>query len=513
MDISLSETHRNRFSLALFFRRAFPVLLFLFLSFACKYNQEILEPNPAGGLAFSDDTLFFDTVFTDQKTITFRLRIYNTNEKAININSASVSGFEGYYPFGFYINGRFGPTRVENIFLEGKDSAYVLVSARIDQKNQNLPYIVKDSITFEIQGRSEKQKVLLLAYGQDANYLRNTAVECNTTWNNSRPYILVDTVSVAPNCTLTIQEGTRIYGYNSAFLIVRGVLIIEGEAGKEVVFQGTRQEEYYSTIPGQWGGILIMDGGLAEISFARIKNSFRGIQVGQVGLLQGGASEPAFLFLRNSRLENIVDYGILGVKSRICAVNNHFADCGESSFAVLQGGQYELWQNTFGLSGNNPFQRDGKFQLLLADNFPDAATSTLYTGDLSFKAVNNLIFGNQEEEIGFGERKGSNPFDTVFLHNAIRTKSAGYFAGTSSKQKGNIRLGSDFRFLNPFRYNFAPDTSGSQNRVAGSLPSQNQVSGILGPPEIFRSFLDLDIGGKPRTLTNTLIGAYVNQKK
>ncbi len=490
----------------------FGFLLSLLAFWSCKNNAEMLEPNPSGGLSFSTDTLFFDTVFTEQKTITFRLRIYNSNEKGINIKSASVSGFEGYFPFSFYINGRFGPTRVENIFLEGKDSAYVLVSARLDPKNENLPFIVKDSITFDIEGRSEKQNVLLLAYGQDANYLRNKAVDCNTTWTKSRPYILVDTVSVAPGCTLTIEEGTKIYGFNSAFFIIRGVLLIEGEAGKEVVFQGTRLEDYYSTVPGQWGGILIMDGGLAEIAFASIKNSIRGIQVGQVGPPQGGTTSPAFLFLRNSRIENIVDFGILAVKSQVCAMNNHFADCGESGFAVLQGGRCEMWHNTFGLSGNNAFQREGKFQLALSDNFPDANTQTLYTGTLAIRAVNNLIFGSQEEEIAFGERKGPNPFDILFFHNAIRSKTNSYFV-TSDLQKGNVRLGSDFRFLNPLRYNFAPDTGASQATVSGGLPVDNAVSNLVGPVENFRSLLGVDITGRTRNLQSPLIGAYVSQKK
>jgi hypothetical protein len=483
----------------------------LFFS-ACKQTSEILEPNPSGGLAFSSDTLFFDTVFSEMKTITLRLRVYNTNEKAITINSASVSGFQGYFPFSFYINGRFGPTKVDNILLEGKDSAYVLVSAKLDPKNENLPFIVKDSISFEIKGRNEKQKVLLLAYGQDANYLRRTQVECDTEWTKDRPYILVDTVSVAPNCTLTIKSGTKIYGYNSAFFIVRGTLIVEGEAGNEVVFQGTRQESFYSTVPGQWGGILIMDGGLAEISFAQIKNSIRGIQVGQVGLFQGGVSKLAFLFIRNSRIENMVDYGILGVKSLVCAMNNQFIDCGESGFTGLQGGTYELWHNTFGLSGNNPFQRDGKFQVAFSDNFPDQSTQTLYTNQLSVKTVNNLIYGSQDDEIAFGKKEGQSAFDTLFFNNAMRTKTNAFFSGTSSRQKGNIRLGTNFRFLNPLRYNFAPDTNGSQNLVAGGMALDTVNSKLVGPADVFRLFLQTDITGKTRTLQNPLMGAYINQK-
>lgn len=505
------------------FNRFLPVLLIgfsgiiLFILSACNTEQEQLNLNPSKGLVFSADTIFFDTVFTELKTITLRIRVSNPNENAIRIKSVYVNGVNGQQPFSFSIKGRSGPQRVENVELEGLDSAYVLISARLDGRNQDNPFIIKDSLVFEVEGRSQKQDVKILAFGQDVQYLKNQTVPCNAVWTNDRPIILLDTVSIPRNCTLRIKEGTRVYGYNFAFLIVRGKLFIEGSRGKPVIFQGTRRESYYSDVPGQWGGILIMDGGKAVAEHLRLKNSYRGIQVGEVGP-KGINVDRAELTISNSFIQNVVDYGILGLKSKISAVNNQFADCGEGGFAGYQGGVYQLWHNTFGYSGNNPFRRDGKFQLSFSDNFPDTRTQTLYVDTLKVKVINNLIAGTEDDEIAFGERKYPGvDFDTIFHHNLLKSNQDVFF-GNTDRNKGNRRIPEGFRFLLPFEYDFAADTLGSAEIFGTGIPLNDAISnnqGILTDSDL-RSILATDILGFTRPVEagqSPDAGAYNNRKK
>ena len=496
------------------------VLVMFVCSFlACKPENEVLNQNPGSGLSFSADTVYFDTVFTDLKTVTIRLRVYNKNANAVNIKSVFVNGVNGRFPFSFFINGRVGPNRVNNVRLEGKDSAYVLITTKIDARNQDLPFIVKDSLVFEIEGRSERQDVKLLAYGQDALYLRNTSIcDSNDFWTSDRPVVLLDTVSVGPGCILTIDEGTKVYGYNNAFLIVRGNVFVNGTCERPVVFQGTRLENFYSDVPGQWGGILVMDGGKAEMVNCVVKNSFRGIQVGEVGPLPANIPLNAFLLLRNSYIQNIVDYGILGIKGGVLAINNQFADCGEAGFAGLQGGDYELWHNTFGLSGNNPFQRDGKYQVIFADNIPDANAGVVYGGVLNVKAINNLIFGTEKEEIAFGEKRSPSPFDTVFYNNIIKTTQV-QFLSNGIFNKDNVKTPDNFRFISPFNYILAPDTVNQLPVFGTGLPLSNPTSLFpedLIPPDALKSYLSSDIKCKPRPMgvgQKPDVGAYNNQKK
>ena len=498
------------------FRNLLGLILIGWLS-ACNLEHERLDLNPTQGLRFSADTIYFDTVFTELKTVTFRLRVYNPNTNAVRINAAYVKGYKGQFPFSFSFQGRNGPNRVENVELEGLDSAYVLMSARLDGRNQDNPFILKDSLVFEVAGRSQKQDVKVLAYGQDALYLRNRSVNCDTTWKEDRPIILLDTVSVKKGCKLTIEAGTKVYGYNSAFLIVRGELDVKGSKEKPVVFQGTRLENYYSDVPGQWGGILIMDGGLGLVDHCLLKNSYRGIQVGEVGLKAENESNAA-LKITNSYIHNIVDYGILGLKGVVAAINNQFADCGEGGITGLQGGVYQLWHNTFGFSGNNPFRRDGKFQLAFSDNYPDARTQTLYGGQLRVKAVNNLIAGSEEDEIAFGEKLVTDlDFDTTFLHNIMRSKQAVFF-GNTSRNSGNKKLPFNFRFLEPFQYDLSADTLGSAEIYSTGIPLNDAISlfpALISDIEL-RSILATDILGNPRLVQAGQapdVGAYNNRKR
>jgi hypothetical protein len=482
---------------------------------ACNLENERLNLNPTKELTFSADTIFFDTVFSELKTVTLRLRVYNPNDNAIRIRSVYVNGVNGAQPFSFSMKGRTGPQKLENIEMEGQDSTYLLMSARIDGRNQDNPFIIKDSLVFEVEGRNEKQDIKILAYGQDALYLRNRIIACDTVWKEDRPIILLDTVSVKKGCKLSIEPGTRIYGYNAAFLIVRGILDAKGSLEKPVTFQGTRREKYYGDIPGQWGGILIMDGGSGFMDHVRLKNSYRGIQVGEVGIKNDGTPN-AGLRLTNSYIQNVVDYGILGVKGIVAAINNQFADCGESGFAGVQGGIYQLWHNTFGFSGNNPFRRDGKFQLAFSDNFPDGRTQTLYGGQLRVKAVNNLIHGTEDDEVAFGEKKVPDfDFDTTFQHNIMRTKQA-VFLGNTSRNKGNRNFPAGFRFLQPFEYDLAPDTLGSAEVFGTGLPLENAQSlfpDLISDSEL-RSILATDILGKSRPAQDAPdAGAFNNRKQ
>lgn len=469
--------------------------------FSCTSEKETLDPSPSKDLAFSADTIFFDTVFTDLQTATIRLKVYNPNDKAVRINSVAVSGVNGKYPFTFYINGRLGPNKVENVELQGKDSAYVLMSAKIDPRDDDLPFIVADSLVFEVEGRRQQKNVKILAYGQDAIYLRNTVLDCNTTWTADRPIILVDSVVVKKGCSLNIDEGTRVYGYNNAYMLIRGELIINGTKDKPVVFEGTRRESYYSDVPGQWLGIFIMDGGLGLVDNLLLKNAYRGIQVGEVGTKPESVPN-AGLKITNSYIHNIVDYGILGVKGVASVLNCQFADCGESGFSGLQGGSYELWHNTFGMSGNNPFRRDGKFMLTFADNLPDSRTQTTYVGKLLVKAVNNLVSGSEKDEIAFGKQieGASLTMDTLFFHNLLKSRQTGYLVN-STRNKGNQFLPSNFRFLSPLRYQFQPDTLLTENLYTESGLALDTVSplnsGLLSSDDL-RTLLSKDILGRER---------------
>ena len=489
--------------------KPFPLLFaaLLFIGFlACRKESEELTTSPTKGLRFSADTVFFDTVFTTQKTVTFRVRVYNENNKAVNIKSVYVANANGKTPFSFHINGRFGPRHVSDVLLEGKDSAYVLVSATLDARNQDLPFLVEDSIIFETQGYSRPQRIVLTAYGQDAIYYRNTTLECNTTWKKDRPIIFIDTVSVKKGCTLTVEAGARVFGYNGAALLVRGTLLVQGTPTDSVVFQGTRLESYYEDVPGQWFGIWMFDGSLNNrIEHTLIRNAYRALQVGEAGKINDVKSS---LVIRNSRIQNVVDYGILGLQAGIIlAINNQFADCGEAGFAGFQGGSYELFHNTFGESGNNPFQRESPM-VAFTNHFPPN-NDWQFGAPLYAKLVNNLITGGEDDELIFVDRTQSQAkIDTLLYGNLIKAKNYNHFNNNLFSQE-NQKIANGSRFKAPLKYILAPDSATFGQAFEKGVLIDTLTSAFTDP-EGLRDVLRRDIRNKarPAGATRPDVGAW-----
>ena len=102
--------------------------------------------SPSHVLAFSTDTVAFDTIFTTIGTSTRSFRVYNPNKKSLNISTIKLADAEHS---GFHINvdGMSGDyfTDVE---IRGKDSLYVFVEANIDPTNQDNPLFIVDSIVY-----------------------------------------------------------------------------------------------------------------------------------------------------------------------------------------------------------------------------------------------------------------------------------------------------------------------------------------------------------------------------
>ena len=100
----------------------FALILLSILTGTCLTSciDDDFTTNPSHVLAFSTDTVAFDTVFTTIGTSTRSFRIYNRNKKSLNISSIKLADAEHS---GFHINvdGMSGDnfTHVE---IRGKDS-------------------------------------------------------------------------------------------------------------------------------------------------------------------------------------------------------------------------------------------------------------------------------------------------------------------------------------------------------------------------------------------------------
>src|SRR4051812_36217816 len=121
--------------------------LFLLNLLACSRKDEELSTSPSDRLSFSEDTVFFDTLFTTVGSITKRLIVHNPNKNKVRVSQILLAGGSNS-SYSVIINGRTG-NRINDLEILGKDSVYILISVKIDPSNQNLPFLVSDSLIFD----------------------------------------------------------------------------------------------------------------------------------------------------------------------------------------------------------------------------------------------------------------------------------------------------------------------------------------------------------------------------
>jgi hypothetical protein len=439
--------------------------------FSCEPKDEVITTDPDAVLAFSADTVLFDTVFVSRGSITKRLKVYNRNNKAVRINEITLAGAAAS-PYQLTINGVQSPL-ANNVELRGGDSLYILVKVSINPSDENLPFLVADSILFQTNG--QQQNVKLVAYGQNAHFHRKGAIG-NTTWASDKPHVLLDSVLVQEGATLTIEKGSRIYGSNKSVLLVNGRLLVEGTPEERVVFAGYRREKAYQTAPGQWEGIRILTRSSDNsIRYADIKNTLYGLRIGNPGkggtLVEG--CEVAYAYLD----------GIVAFTSEVKVVNSLIYNCGQYGFGGLGGGKYEVLYSTIA-SYSNPLQRETPL-FVVTDFIPGTEIENQPT---TLRLINSIIYSdsyNLKDEVLIQPL----PAATEVANNLLRTEV--YKEALSDKNK----LNEEPKFKAPAKADFSLDTLSPASSAAQFLPSV--LSDMKGQG---RSTTQPDAGALERTV-------------
>lgn len=384
-------------------------------------RKQRITTDPEARLAFSVDTVQFDTVFTTLGSTTQLVKVYNRNNDAVVIDEVRLVGGS---TSNFRINVDGAPGTVFNeIELRGGDSLWVFVEVTVDPNNQNSPFVIEDAIRFQTNGND--QAVTLMAWGQNAHYHgrpgRFTVLECNEQWTAERPHVVFGIVAVDEGCTLTIGSGTQVHCYaRSGIYVYRGSVDVQGMKDNEVVFQGSRLEASYDDIPGQWGielafefegdfGIetaTIARGGLwlvesvgSTIDYAIFKNGNIGIQVDTFG-------NPAVDALRitNTIVENMGVTGLLAQGASVSGWNNLFTSAGQASAAFTIGGSYRFAYTTFANYWTEGARQSPSF--ILSNYYTDI------NDNLQIRPLTNTWFHNC---IMWGNNAGLTDFDEFLV--------------------------------------------------------------------------------------------------
>ncbi len=425
---------------------------------ACTPQDEIII-NEAVSLQFSTDTVFFDTLFTNELSVTKRFRVYNPQNKAVIIDRLNLQ--EGASsPYTLKINGREAKD-FSQIQLFGKDSLLVLVEAILPRTEDIAPYLASDFITVENKGLV--QKVPVVGYGQNANVLGGIVLDCNTTWSTSLPYVIEESVLVEENCLLTIEAGARIYFKPGAYLLVEGTLLAEGDSAltDQIIFRNFRLDPAFDQ-PAQWGGLYFRPGSLGNrLRYCQIRNAITGIQLGEP-LKEGTRAE---LSLENCRLINHFTAGILAFGSELEATNTLVANCLGPGVATLAGGNYSFIHCTFANYFRGSVSRElptAFFSDIFQGQDIDTGEPLSLVSNLNLTMLNSIVWGNLfEEEEWTLDGSGGQQITLQVERNLIRT-TADYLTPTNLTS-----LDRDFpQFIAPAELNFMPDTT-SPARNAG----------------------------------------------
>ncbi|MEM6317144.1 MAG: right-handed parallel beta-helix repeat-containing protein [Bacteroidota bacterium] len=387
-----------------------PIFLTLIVAiitlFACGKEDNFLLDSDAE-LTFSVDTLRFDTVFTELGSATRTLKIFNPNDRPVNINEIRLVNGDAS---SFRLNVDGLPTNdARNIEVAANDSVYVFAEVTVDPDNplSISPFVISEELMVKLNGVD--RIVQLEAWGQNANYIPDrfsqgsgAFLTCDlgeVAFNDPKPYVIYGALLV-DSCTLNIPAGTQIYvhggivrqgilgeNYNDGYIVAlpNGRLSIEGTADNPVVIQGDRLEEPFQEVSGQWGGIWLTPGSRGhKIEHTVIKNAIFGMIV----------DSSATLIIENSQILNAAGLGMIGIHSRIKAENCLFAGNGGNAVEFRYGGSYTFDYCTLASYGvDNAALRMGNVRCL------DQLCTRGRFNDLRARFKNSIIFGSRSDEI------------------------------------------------------------------------------------------------------------------
>lgn len=353
--------------------------------YSCTPEEELITRTSEVTLRFSQDTVLFDTLFTSRQSITQRLRVYNPLERAVETSISLAGG--GLSPYDIYVNGQEG-IEFENVRIRGGDSLLILVEALIDPEDENLPFLVEDSLLFQTNER--QQMVHLRSWGQDAYFIGSWRIQQDTILSADRPYVISDSVWVQAPARLQVPAGSRLYFEREASLQVDGRLEVIGNQDLPVLFTHTRQDGAYANAPGQWRGIFFSEKSHENvIRHATIRNA-------EVGIFMVQADADTFpdLQISHTIIENMSINGILAANADIDGYNLLINHCVVNAVGNFGGGYYRYTHCTFA-NDVGTFSREGPV-LFFADTL-----GTLQRSGQHFRLTlhNNIIWGNRSQEL------------------------------------------------------------------------------------------------------------------
>lgn len=451
----------------------FIILLVLLtaLAGACTDFDDDFTTDSSHRLSFSQDTLSFDTLFSEFPTSTQRLKVYNTYDKPmlienIHLANAQTSGFR------MNVDGVSG-TSFTNVELRAKDSMFIFVEATMKTTGAETPLWVEDSICFRMNGN--QQRILLQAASQDVIVLKGKTITQSETLTTGLPYLIYDSIIVEKEGVLTLPPNTRLFFRNNAYMKVKGTLKAEGTLSQPVVFRGHRLDKLFSgvpydLVPGQWDGIYFTETSFNNhLQYTNIRNTNNGLGF--------SASSPDKLKIK---LENCVIHNASldlfhAINCRIEAYNSQFSNAGGAVLYFVGGNiifKHCTIANYFRWSKRN----NACLVLRNSDISLDDGSEFSYPL-INAEFHNSIFYGSYGTEVSI-KKKDDLPFEHLFNYCMIKangTDDENFVSTIWYKNSENVIQDPKFKSIGSdnYIYDFHIDsTSAARNNANSSISAE-----------------------------------------
>lgn len=413
--------------------RHYILLLFIVFGLTLTSCRDDFKFEPSsGGLEFSRDTVYLDTVFTNIGSSTYTLKVYNRSNKDISIPTIKLGkGDSSKYRIMVDGDGQGQGTEpgklFNNVELMAKDSMFIFIETTVDIAEADpTDFLYTDKIEFH--STNGVQHVDLVTLIQDAYFLypqRNDQGEYEVVrydsetspgqatyiygfnldhadpqngdeyhFTNTKPYVIYGFATVPTGETLTIDAGARVHFHANSGLMVRpgATLNINGEQSansqaleKEVIFEGDRLEPAFAEKSGQWYGVLLMSGSENTINHLTLKNSMVGLYAKSPN---GDTTTIPKVTINNTQIYNSGNFGIIAERASITATNLAVNKAGRASVALTFGGTYNFTHCTIANYTNAYNQVP-----LLVNDYAETSDAINVT-DLDAQFTNCIFYGS-----------------------------------------------------------------------------------------------------------------------
>lgn len=198
-------------------------------------------------------------------------------------------------------------TNFQDVEVRPNDSLYVFIEVTVNPNGTNQPLLIEDSVIFHYQRSQTSSKTTGLRARCSALQRRNNSRKRHS-FNIQATYLVYDSLVIAKDATVTLEQGTRIFMHDKANLIVRGTLIAKDTRTAPIIIRGDRLDKLldnlpYDLIPDQWGGIYFASTSYGNIlDHVVVRNGSSGITMTQAD------PEKSKLIIGNSQITNSDGY-------------------------------------------------------------------------------------------------------------------------------------------------------------------------------------------------------------